>query len=136
MRLLIEKEGISMSTCIKMHLSMPSAASRSRSSVRVYAEKSPSGSNSATSSRRVEIESARKALLKRIQTDIRRIGEEEKSYSSELIKEIIPVRVSFKKEVLDRLKDAFPIKVEIVKKNTGGVKSVSAEVVSDAELDV
>jgi hypothetical protein len=85
-------------------------------------------------SRRSEIETTRKSVLKRIQTDLRRIRDEEKSYSRELIKEIIPVRVSFKTGLLDRLKDSFPVKVEIIKKDDN--KSVKVELVSDAELDV
>ena len=101
------------------------------SAVRVRADNS-----SKPPSRRAEIESSRKSLLKRIKTDLRRISDEEKIYSKDLLKDIIPVRISFKKDVLERLKDSLPIKVEIVKKNDGKtVKSVEAEVVSDAELD-
>jgi hypothetical protein len=103
----------------------------SRSVISVRAD-----STSKPPSRRTEIENDRKTLLKRIKSDLRRISDEEKTYSSELIKDIIPVRVSFKTGILDRLKDSIPIKVEIIKKNDGkSVKSVDAEVVSDAELD-
>ena len=83
--------------------------------------------------RRQELESARKNLLKRIQTDLRKIGTEEKEYSRELFKELVPVRVSFKKGFLDRLKESSPIQIEILKNKNGGV--VTPEVVSNAELD-
>ena len=83
--------------------------------------------------RRQELESARKNLLKRIQTDLRKIGTEEKEYSRELLKELVPVRVSFKKGFLDRLKESSPIQIEILKNKNSGV--VTPEVVSNAELD-
>lgn len=85
--------------------------------------------------RRSEMENSRKTLLKRIQSDLRRIRDEEKSYSSDLIKEIIPVKVTFNKDLIDKVKNAMPIKVEITKKKESS-KAVTPEVVSDAELDV
>jgi len=102
--------------------------------VRVRADGASVNSNQ-KNTRRSEMENSRKTLLKRIQSDLRRIRDEEKSYSSDLIKEIIPVKVTFNKDLIDKVKNAMPIKVEITKKKESS-KTVTPEVVSDAELDV
>ena len=101
--------------------------------VRVRADASVNSNQKNT--RRSEMENSRKTLLKRIQSDLRRIRDEEKTYSSDLIKEIIPVKVTFNKDLIDKVKNAMPIKVEITKKKESS-KTVTPEVVSDAELDV
>lgn len=104
----------------------------SRTIVHIRAD--ANGNSNKKNTRRNEIENTRKPLLKRIQSDLRRIRDEEKSYSSDLIKEIIPVKISFNKELIDKLKNILPIKVEITKKDSS--KTITPEVVSDAELDV
>ena len=84
---------------------------------------------------RTKVENDRKVSLKRIQTELARIRSEEKAYGKDLLKKMIPVRVTLNPKLVESIKEKSPFSVEIVDNKK---EKVVNEVVkpNEAELNI
>lgn len=67
-------------------------------------------------SKRAAVEQTRSGSIRRIQQDIQRIVKREREFSKTLLEELIPVKVSWNEEALNKLKEFVPIQVEYTQK--------------------
>lgn len=79
-------------------------------------------------SKRAVVEQSRSGSIKRIQQDIQRIVKRERDFSKHLLEELIPVKVSWNEEALNKLKEFVPIQVEYTQKEEKDEDVVEPEV--------
>jgi hypothetical protein len=77
---------------------------------------------------RIALENNRRVVLKRIQTELNRIRVEEKVYGKELLKQMIPVRVTLNPKLVETLKAMSPVQITVEGDETPKTKPVSAEI--------
>lgn len=64
--------------------------------------------------RRAVYENTRSMNAKRIQNDIRRIAKKEIKFVQKLVQEIVPVRVTWNVDALEKLQDALPVQFDFI----------------------
>lgn len=86
---------------------------------------------------RTKVENDRKISLKRIQTELARIRNEEKAYAKDLVKKMIPIRVTLNPKLVESIKANSPFSVSIETVDNKKEKVVN-EIVkpNEAELDI
>ena len=86
---------------------------------------------------RTKVENDRKGALKRIQTELTRIRNEEKTYAKDLIKKMIPLRVTLNPKLVESIKDKSPFSVEIVdNKSESNATVAPVAKTNEAELSI
>lgn len=68
--------------------------------------------------RRSIMESARSVNVKRLQQDIEKIAQREVEFARKVVQEIIPIRVTWNEEAVEKLKAIVPIQVEVLSKES------------------
>jgi len=77
----------------------------------------------AIESKRAIVEQSRSGSIRRIQQDIQRIVKRERDFSKTLLEELIPVKVSWNEDALNKLKEFVPFSRRIHKSGRRGRKS-------------
>jgi len=83
----------------------------------------------AIESKRAIVEQSRSGSIRRIQQDIQRIVKRERDFSKTLLEELIPVKVSWNEDALNKLKEFVPFHVEYINQDEEEEKVVEPEVV-------
>lgn len=85
--------------------------------------------------KRAIVEQSRSGSLKRMKQDLQRIAKREQEYGKRLLEELVPVKITWNEEALEKLKEFIPIQVEYKKEEDEDV--VEPEVMpSDGSMDV
>lgn len=87
----------------------------------------------AIESKRAVVEQSRSGSIRRIQQDIQRIVKREREFSKTLLEELIPVKVSWNEEAINKLKEFVPFQVEYMNQDKTDEEDVVEPEVMDGD---